>query len=254
MAHFGSVFFFFFKCDSYFTFFPFISSQDADLSDLRAVLTASRFAVRSVRVAPLASNVTCLCGGGGGGGGNGGGDRLFANGSAAELHLVSSSLTSVDEDAFAGPAVRLHTLSIRDSPLLREVPRAAGKVRSLRRLILENDGISEIHPYTFFGDSRLSHVSLSGNRLALLAENTFLGLEDSLRELDLRENLFRVFPLSAVKILQKLQSLNLAGNSIRNVTSETFTRMESLKYLDLSRNAFSALPRDAFSSLPRVQV
>ena len=79
------------------------------------------------------------------------------------------------------------------------------KVAALKRLDLSQNSIEDIYAYTFFGSAKLSYLNLEGNRLTTLAENAFLGLENNLRELNLKDNSFDTFPLSAVNILKKLQ-------------------------------------------------
>mgnify|MGYP001192716212 FL=1 len=72
-----------------------------------------------------------------------------------------------------------------------------------------------------------------------MAENAFLGLENTLRELNLKDNMFHSFPMSAVKILKKLQSLNLANNRISNITAEPFTRLETIRHELHSQNTLT---------------
>ena len=79
------------------------------------------------------------------------------------------------------------------------------------------------------------------------------GLENNLRELVLENNQFRLFPLSAVKILKKLHSLNLSKNSVRNITTDSFTRLDSIIYLDMSDNMFDKINRDTLMSLPKLK-
>ena len=81
----------------------------------------------------------------------------------------------------------------------------------------------------------------------------FQGLENNLRELVLENNEFRLFPLSAVKILKKLHSLNLSKNSVRNITTDSFTRLDSILYLDMSDNMFDKINRDTLMSLPKLK-
>jgi len=59
--------------------------------------------------------------------------------------------------------------------------------------------------------------------------------------------------MSAVKILKKLQILDLADNSIGQIVSESFIKLDSIKHIDLSSNKFTRLDRGAFSSFPRLQ-
>ena len=83
--------------------------------------------------------------------------------------------------------------------------------------------------------------------------NSFQGLENNLRELVLQNNQFRLFPLSAVKILKKLHSLDLSKNSVRNITTDSFTRLDSIIYLDMSDNLFAKINRDTLMSLPKLK-
>lgn len=59
--------------------------------------------------------------------------------------------------------------------------------------------------------------------------------------------------MSAVKILKKLQSLNLADNHISNITAEPFTRLETIKMLDLNGNYFTYLDKVTLSCMPSLK-
>lgn len=214
--------------------------NSATVGDIQSIISAARFVIKTLSVAKFDQNATCLC------------EKIFTNGSVTTLSFANSRLTSIGENVFDAPAVRLHTLNLHNAELTT-LPRAVGKVSSLRHLDLEANKIREIFAYTFFGPSKLSYINLKGNQLDSLAENAFLGLENNLRELNLMDNQFQSFPLSAVKILKKLQSLNMAGNLLENVTFESFSRLDSLKHLDLSKNQFSFLAKDTFESLPNLQ-
>ena len=92
--------------------------RQATFRDVAAVVSAARFAIKTLTLAPLSPNVTCLC------------EQIFANGSVSELKIADSHLEAVDERAFdsAAPPVRLQTLILRDARLAK-LPRAVGKVR-----------------------------------------------------------------------------------------------------------------------------
>ena len=67
------------------------------------------------------------------------------------------------------------------------------------------------------------------------------------------ENHFQSFPLSAVKILKKLQVLSLAQNSIDDVSGSGFTKLASIHVLDLGTNRFVRLTRRTLAPFPNLK-
>lgn len=217
----------------------------ASLNDILAALSSSKGTIWGVNINDMLPEVRVLP------------DRMFMNGTVAELTIKGSSLEEVHDNAFEGAtATRLHSLTIRSSKL-SSVPRAVAKVSALKRLDLESNRIHDIYAYTFFGPSKLSYLNLKNNLLESMAENAFLGLENNLRELSLDENSFTAFPLSAVKILKKLQILSLSQNQVSSIEEGTwdsgFAVMDSLRHLDLSKNSLQRLGKDTFAAFPKVQ-
>ena len=210
------------------------------LSNLKAVLSSTHFPIRVISIDGFAGNVTYIP------------SKTFANGSVQELKISNSDLQGLDDKSFDGPTSQLSTLAIIKSKLTT-VPLTVSQLSVLRRLDLRSNVIREIKAYTFFGRSKLSSLNLMDNELVKMAENSFLGLEDNLRELNLEANNLTTFPVSAVKILKKLQTLNLAQNQIFNITADSFTRLESIKYLDISHNVFNGIDRGTLVSLPSLK-
>ena len=137
---------------------------------------------------------------------------ILGNVSLAEFKVSRSSLKDVAENCFSGLEQTLTSLSIQDSQLTY-VPRGINKISTLRTLDLQGNNISELYPYSFYGAS-ITHLNLAQNKLIGLTENAFLGLEGNLKSLNLMDNRFRSFPMSAVKNLQNLEVLNLGIISI----------------------------------------
>ena len=143
-------------------FFTQFSCDNPSMSDIRAVLSAFRFAVKTIMANNLASNITVLP------------ERTFKNGSVYELQIDGSSLMDMKENAFEGTTSSLQTLSIHNGKLT-SVPRAIGKISSLKRLSLQSNKIHDIYAYAFFSQSKLSYLNLKDNKLETMAENAFLG-------------------------------------------------------------------------------
>ena len=121
--------------------------------------------------------------------------------------MIRSFIKDIDEEFFAGVESSLVTLSLQYSKLTY-VPRGINKITSLKSLDLQGNNISELYPYSFYGAS-IARLSLGHNVLITLSENAFLGLEGNLKSLNLKSNLFKTFPMSAVRNLQNLEDLNL---------------------------------------------
>ena len=136
--------------------------DNPSMTDIRAVLSASRFAVKTLISKGLDSNVTILP------------EKTFKNGSVSELQIDGSSLQDMKENAFEGTTTRLSTLSLHNGKLT-SVPRAIGKISSLKRLSLQSNRIVDIYAYAFFSQSKLSYLNLKNNKLETMAENAFLG-------------------------------------------------------------------------------
>ena len=121
--------------------------------------------------------------------------------------VIRSFVKDIDEDFFVGVEHNLVTLSVQHSRLTY-VPRGINKITSLKSLDLQGNNISELYPYSFYGAS-IAQLHLGHNILITLSENAFLGLEGNLKSLNLKSNLFKSFPMSAVRNLQNLEDLNL---------------------------------------------
>lgn len=133
------------------------------MTDIRAVLSASRFAVKTIAAKNLDPNVTILP------------EKIFKNGSVLELQIDGSALQDMKENAFEGTTTRLQTLTLHNGKLT-SVPRAVGKISSLKRLSLQSNRIQDIYAYAFFSQSKLSYLNLKDNKLETMAENAFLGM------------------------------------------------------------------------------
>ncbi|CAD6228677.1 GSCOCG00006494001-RA-CDS [Cotesia congregata] len=186
------------------------------------------------------------------------GVNAFANLTAlARLDLSLNALRTVEESAFEG-LVNLKWLSLQDNNILLVPGAAISRLPSLTHLHLEFNRIAavsnellrsaaanlvslamtrnlvrEIPPRMFLNFDKLISIEMSGNMLSSLAQQTFVGLEDTLLNLDLSNNrLVSIAPLA----LKNLLSLNLASNHLKRLTPDTFANLSKLKYLNISEN------------------
>ncbi|XP_015839467.1 chaoptin isoform X1 [Tribolium castaneum] len=120
-------------------------------------------------------------------------------------------------------------------------------------LHLENNNLKVLEPY-FLQSTGLYKIVISKNPLSYIPDETFLGLERSLWELDLSHNQLTRVPNRAIRYLRKLRYLNLRGNNIARISPENWRGLEnSLTTLILTDNYITHLPTDSFSGLPMVE-
>lgn len=167
-----------------------------------------------------------------------------SNTTGSELHEDIDKIYN-----FFNKTKTIHSLQVRDSKLEGLVGLPSGLV-DLRHLTLDNTGIdleqiresSEILfgmkslkvyrekfteiPENFFTELHgLNVLGLNNVGIAAISEDGFRFIEDSLKELSLRENNLRNIPL-AVASLGYLETIDLTGNEIYTVSDDLSRKLE----------------------------
>lgn len=145
----------------------------------------------------------------------------------------------------------LYRLEISKNPLYR-IPNEAfiGLERSLSKVILTDNKITEI-PYQAIRHLRkLQHLDLSGNYISDIKTDAWRGLEDSIENIILAENLITSLPIDSFSSLTFLTSLDLTGNNIKKIDKDVFRDgMVKLENLILADNLLDKIPYVEISPL-----
>ncbi|XP_053207661.1 chaoptin-like isoform X2 [Panonychus citri] len=115
-------------------------------------------------------------------------------------------------------------------------------------LSFRSNGLRFIEPRSFYGTG-LKGIEISHNLITRLDVDTFVGLETSIRELNLRSNRLTSVPGSALTRLVRLQILNLSGNQIHEINLDSDFPVNlngSLKVLLLASNGLTSIGQYAF--------
>lgn len=103
---------------------------------------------------------------------------------------------------------------------------------ALKSLRVYNENFTEVPENFFQGMNELTILELNKVGIAALSEDSFRDVEDSLKELRLRENKFQSIPI-AVTFLNALITLDLTDNNITQIPDNLADILEtSLKSLD----------------------
>lgn len=128
------------------------------------------------------------------------------------------------------------------------------QAEDIRYLSLSRNVIRELPGGSFQMFKNLLFLDLSGNSLAILNAEMFVGLENSIMELRLGQN--KITNIGNIPLkLNQLRRLDLSYNNIVDIPRNAFDGVENLMYLNLSNNHHLApMPVTLISKLNRLQV
>ena len=217
------------------------------------------------------------------------------------LSLANNKLTSLPPRAFAYLSIKtslriqdlnlseLNLLSLAGNQTINEVSLfqsgikrilplnvSHGHYSDVRKLILQNNNLTQIPRYAFVGFEKLEVLILELNQISSVHNSSFCGLK-SLNLLDLANNNITSLPIASFECLPSLQWLRLGRNrfmtfdpawlagsrsltfldlfhSMIYIIKHTNWNMISLQKLDLSFNEISALAEWVFTGLPSLRV
>ena len=172
------------------------------------------------------------------------------------LVISSGHLRTVEAGAFSGIRGQLRAIGLPDNSL-HSIPRPLTLLRSLRRLDLSKNYITNFKPFeepVKRSTSALIYLDLSFNVLSNISN--LVQLPRTLVTLKLQNNKLTLEDLSKIRINQRLQSISLAFNDLRGqLTFEAFNIQPNatLSSLDLSSNHIRKISRDPFRKLQSIQ-
>ncbi|XP_063226651.1 protein artichoke [Bacillus rossius redtenbacheri] len=176
------------------------------------------------------------------------------------LDLSGNHLTEVSAGAFTRVPSLAH-LNLSGNPQLGAIPSSLlHGVPRLARLDLSHTGLRAFTPDILMHCQALQRVSLRGNAIQEIAENTFKNLRN-LTSIDLSYNNIANIRTGAFSGLQNIKRVSLRGNRLSAFKGEyfRFTRGSdgklgtTLEELDLSLNELSYLFPSSFRVHPRLR-
>lgn len=205
-------------------------------------------------------------------------DSNFANLKIHNLQLSGCQIQTISPLAFKGLELYLRHLSLQDNKI-NEIPNLDGLI-NLTLLDLSRNRISRVPDDVFISLKNLQTLKLADNNITL-SKNSFRGLENSLKNLnlkgtnqkslpdciqnlkslaflDLAQNILSELPGPHGHILHglgALTALNLERNVIQSLGEFTFDGVKNtLSSLSLLNNLLTDYPTAAISKLPELRV
>ncbi|XP_054155231.1 leucine-rich repeat-containing protein let-4-like [Oppia nitens] len=168
-------------------------------------------------------------------------------------HLVAHhcNITSIDDSAFIGLSDLLESLDLSQNGL-HEIPsKGLEPLLSLISLNLNYNLIESIEANAFKGLISLLRLSIYGNKIKSIDGMAFNGIGGNLTRINLGGNLLPAIPSKPLQHLKSLQRLQIHENRISSVTVDELGSIglaQSLDVLNLAINSLDELSENAFSN------
>ncbi|XP_063242159.1 toll-like receptor 6 [Bacillus rossius redtenbacheri] len=184
----------------------------------------------------------------------------------ASLDLSRNRLRDVAELGFSdwgqGPAApgktcngALETLDLSANGIAAVPDNALTSLRSLRRLLMQDNAIASLADRALVGLSSLQVLNASSNRLVALPPELFQSCRE-VKEVYLQNNSISVLAPGLLEGLDQLLVLDLSGNQLTSnwVNRDTFSGLVRLVVLNLSSNSIARVDAHVFRDLYSLQV
>ncbi|XP_001121376.4 chaoptin isoform X1 [Apis mellifera] len=172
-----------------------------------------------------------------------------------ELSLSFNHLTELSDDCFIGIEESLDILELSFAFATDIFPqRALRPLSNLLWLVLDNNNFQTIEATAFYSFQRLRYINLESNRLHYLPERIFLSsVHPELRDVKLGYNFLEAIPEFSFHNLTELRSLDLTGNRIKILNSDSIMDCPELVTISLAYNRITKMERNAFYGLPNLR-
>ena len=161
-----------------------------------------------------------------------------------ELYLeqkLNKEINTADSDYLIDQEINtIDDWQLFDQPIFQ-------KCGNLKLLSIKNYNINRLKSNGFIRMIKLEILTISNDKMRQIDDLAFVGLEQTLLELNLDSNYLELVPTEALQRLKRLKRLSLSQNRIKNLHSNAFFYAKSLIFIDLSYNYLNKLDENAFS-------
>ncbi|PIK56324.1 Leucine-rich repeat-containing protein 15 [Apostichopus japonicus] len=156
------------------------------------------------------------------------------------IFLSANLITELENGTFKGTEHHLVRLFLDNNKLTEIHPFALRKLRKLKTLTFSNNKLTFLPENVFSDLAEMQYLHLTGNRLTYLDSNIFSGCSQ-LRSISIDRNYLTVIPAALLRGLTSLRSMDLSYNHIKSIPSPIDLGIHNnLQTLNLCNNRFTS--------------
>jgi len=164
------------------------------------------------------------------------------------LNLQHNQLSEIRSEHFSH-LPNLHVLMLSFNQIQTLHPKALVNLQSLDSLSLNHNNLPEIPDELFQDCPNIQDLTLHHNLLTSVPKS--LSKLSNLQTLDLGEN--QIGNLTIESLPNSLYGLRLAGNDLKHIPLDIFTKLSNLNVLNLSHNKIKTIEEDALRNLKNLR-
>lgn len=169
-----------------------------------------------------------------------------------EINLSKNRIHRIHEKSL-NSLLSLRVLYLNDNNLNRVPSEAFDSLAALAELYLGINSFTEIENGAFMKLRGLSLLDLKGVGLSNISMDTFHGLDDCLRELDISDNRLHQVPTETLHHLTRLEKLIIGQNNFETIPSKAFNSI-NLRHIDISGSSkLYRIESGAFAATPSLE-
>lgn len=170
---------------------------------------------------------------------------LFHNIEIRRLVIIDTPLQYIEDDAFLGASNNTLMMINLTRTELVEIPEGLKKLSSLTVLRVDQSRLSNVSSRAFAG-LHLEELRLVNANISQLMPEAFAGL-DKLKTLDLHGNQLKEIPKGIFQPLRNLEVLDIGHNILSKLLPTYFSDLAKLINVNVSHNGLTEYPRGVFA-------
>lgn len=163
-----------------------------------------------------------------------------------EVYFINNDLSTISS-AVLRPFRRVEKLVIKQNLIAEIPPYTFQEFENLTSLEINNNKLHELNKHVFSGLNKLNDLVVSYNEVTDLYPGIFDTLP-AIKSIKMMHNKIREIPNGVFTKLRSLSKLFMSNNEIASLGAEAFQNM-SMNRIDLSSNKIKRLPRSTFKNL-----